>query len=105
MTAHARRQVDLPAAAGGGDEAQHGPLGALFAEELGLLLEVAPEQEAGVRAAYQDQGLDAVPIGRVGGGRAVSIAVAGEPCISGACAKRQTRVMVTLWQPLQADTS
>ena len=37
-------QVDLPAPA---DSDLHGALGALFAEELGLLLEVAPGQWAG----------------------------------------------------------
>ena len=31
--------------------------GALFAEELGLVLEVAPEQEAAVLAAYRDAGI------------------------------------------------
>ena len=31
--------------------------GALFAEELGLVLEVAPEQEAVVLAAYREAGI------------------------------------------------
>lgn len=73
-------QVDLPAAEG----SPHGPLAALFAEELGLLLEVAPEQAEAVRGAYAAQGLAATPIGRVTAGREVSISVGGQPCISGA---------------------
>ena len=43
-------QVDLPTPA---NSDPHGALGALFAEELGLLLEVAPDQEAGVRAVSE----------------------------------------------------
>ncbi len=72
--------MDLPAAEG----SPHGPLAALFAEELGLLLEVAPDQEEAVRSAYAAQGLEAAPIGRVTEGRDVSISVGGQPCISGA---------------------
>ncbi len=41
---------------GGGDV-----FGALFAEELGLILEVAPEREAAVLAAYRDAGSFSLP--------------------------------------------
>ena len=61
-----------------------GALGALYAEELGLVLEVAPEDEEQIRAAYAARGLSAVAVGSVNTGRAVSISVGGEPTISGA---------------------
>ena len=73
-------QVDLPAAQG----SPHGALAALFAEELGLLLEVAPEHEEAVCSAYEAQGLRAEAIGTVSTERGVSISVGGQPCISGA---------------------
>lgn len=72
-------QVDLPANAGEGT----GVLGALFAEELGLVLEIAPEDEAEVCAAYSGRGLSVASIGSTSGDLAVSISVGGEPCISG----------------------
>lgn len=68
-------QVDLPAA---GE-----PLAALFAEELGLLLEVAPEHEAEVLAAYADAGVPATVVGSVAADACVSIAVDGQQQISG----------------------
>ena len=83
---HAHAQVDLPAAQG----SHHGALAALFAEELGLLLEVAPEHEGAVRSAYEAQGLRAEAIGTVSAGRGVSISVSGQPCISGARYTAQT---------------
>lgn len=61
-----------------------GALGALFAEELGLVLEVAPEDEEAVQAAYAARGLSAVGVGSVAADRAVSISVGAEPSISGA---------------------
>lgn len=61
-----------------------GALGALFAEELGLVLEVAPEYEEAVCAAYASRGLPAVALGCVAADGAVSISVGGEPSISGA---------------------
>ncbi|BDA47656.1 Phosphoribosylformylglycinamidine synthase [Coccomyxa sp. Obi] len=71
--------VDLPKP----EQDATGVLGALFAEELGLVLEVAPEDEELVRAAYAARGLSAVAVGSVGAGPAVSISVDGEPSISG----------------------
>jgi phosphoribosylformylglycinamidine synthase len=68
-------QVDLPA---GGE-----PLATLFAEELGLLLEVAPEHEAEVLAAYADAGVSATAIGSVSAEAGISIAVGGQQQISG----------------------
>jgi AIR synthase related protein, C-terminal domain len=68
-------QVDLPAAAD--------PLATLFSEELGLLLEVAPEHEAEVLAAYADAGVSATAVGSVAADAGVSIAVGGQPHISG----------------------
>jgi phosphoribosylformylglycinamidine synthase len=68
-------QVDLLAAAD--------PLATLFAEELGLLLEVAPEHEAEVLAAYADAGVSATAVGSVAADAGVSIAVGGQQHISG----------------------
>ena len=79
LTPACQLQVDLP-----GAESPHNALAALFAEELGLLLEVAPEHEAAVCSAYAAQGLQAAPIGRVSAERGVSVSVGGQPCISGA---------------------
>ncbi len=73
-------QVDLPKP----EQDSTGALGALFAEELGLVLEVAPEDEEAVQAAYAARGLSAVAVGSVAADRAVSISVGGEPSISGA---------------------
>jgi phosphoribosylformylglycinamidine (FGAM) synthase-like amidotransferase family enzyme len=44
-------------------DAAHGAIAALFAEEVGLLLEVAPTDEEAILAAYRDEG---VPCARVG---------------------------------------
>jgi phosphoribosylformylglycinamidine synthase len=68
----------LPAPAAGG------ALAALFAEELGLVLEVAPAAEAAVLAAYKAAG---VPVSRLGsvapaGGR-VEVSVGGAVAVSG----------------------
>lgn len=69
-------EVDLPANSGG-------PLAALFAEELGLLLEVAPEHEEEVASAYRSAGLTVSAIGSVAADSSISIAVGGNPHISG----------------------
>ena len=74
---HVARQVDLPAA---GSDA----MAILFAEELGLLLEVAPEHEEEVAAAYRAAGLPVAAIGCVSADSGVSIAVGGQHQISGA---------------------
>ncbi|NJD08937.1 MAG: phosphoribosylformylglycinamidine synthase, partial [Gemmatimonadetes bacterium] len=64
-------EVDLP-----GDAADAIPL--LFAEELGLLLEVAEADEALARAAFRCRDVACVPIGRTAAGPAVRIRVGGE---------------------------
>ena len=71
--------MDLPENA----TAPHGAFAALFAEELGLVLEVDPDNEAEVRSTYEAQGLSAVTIGATSADRGVSIAVGGEPTIEG----------------------
>ncbi|CAL5220912.1 g3007 [Coccomyxa viridis] len=71
--------VDIP----GDSSSAHGAFPALFAEELGLVLEVDPESEAEVRSAYEAQGLSAVAIGSTSADKAVSISVGGEPTIQG----------------------
>ena len=76
-------QVDLPAA---GD-----PVAALFAEELGLLLEVAPVHEAQVLKAYADAGVPAAAIGAVAADAGVSIAIGGQQHIFGSL-HSQTRL-------------
>lgn len=68
--------VDLPAPAADA-------MAALFAEELGLVLEVAPEHEAAVLAAYQAAGVACAAIGATQAGADVSIAVGGQQQISG----------------------
>ena len=72
-------QVDLPENA----IAPHGAFAALFAEELGLVLEVHPDHEAEVRSTYEAQGLSAVAIGSTSADKGVSISVGGEPTIQG----------------------
>ena len=66
--------VDLPA----GDA-----MAALFAEELGLVLEVAAEDEAAVLAAYSAAGVPCSAIGSTQAGEAVSIAVGGQQQVAG----------------------
>ena len=72
-------QVDVPSDASN----THGAFGALFAEELGLVLEVAPENEAEVRSAYEAQGLSAVAVGSTSADKGVSISVGGQASIQG----------------------
>ena len=57
--------------------------GDLFAEELGLVLEVAPENEQQVMEAYSQAGLTAHPIGRVTSDAQISISVQDSRQISG----------------------
>ena len=68
-------KIDLPAAEGG-------DLAALFAEELGLVLEVSPELEAEVVAAYEAAGVPVVAIGSVEAAKEVSVSVAGKEVIA-----------------------
>ncbi len=72
------------------------------------MLEVAPEDEELVRAAYAARGLSAVAVGSVGSDRAVSISVDGEPSISGAPRSRMVVVLwcqsiLLLWTPVESD--
>ena len=71
--------VDLPAPAAD----PHGALAALFAEELGLVLEVAPEDEAAVLAAYAAAGVPAAAIGATASGQDVSLSVGGARQVGG----------------------
>ncbi len=70
-------QVDL-ACSSKSDEFGH-----LFAEELGLVLEVAPENEQQVLEAYTQAGLTAHTIGGVTAEAQISISVHGTQQISG----------------------
>jgi phosphoribosylformylglycinamidine synthase len=63
--------------------AKGGALAALFAEELGLLLEVSPAAEAAVVAAYSAAGVPVSRLGRVAAAGAVDVTVGGQPAISG----------------------
>ena len=63
---------------------QYGPYGALYAEELGLVLEVAPEDVADVQSAYEAQGLSAAAIGSTSADKGISLSVGGEASIQGA---------------------
>jgi len=71
-------QVDLAAASG-----EHATLASLFAEELGLVLEVAPRNEADVLRAYESAGVSVRSVGWVTESPQIEISVAGEPGISG----------------------
>lgn len=58
-------------------------MAALFAEELGLVLEVAAEEEAAVLAAYAAAGVPCSAIGATQEGTAVSVSVGGQQQIAG----------------------
>jgi phosphoribosylformylglycinamidine synthase len=73
--------VDLPAASTA--DSGHGAMAALFAEELGLVLEVSPEHEAAVLAAYAAAGVACARIGATLAAADVSIAVAGQQQVAG----------------------
>ena len=70
-------QVDLA----GSPDSDH--FGHLFAEELGLVLEVAAENEQQVLEAYRQAGLTANPIGSVTTDTQISISVHGTQQIAG----------------------
>ncbi|GAB4814933.1 hypothetical protein N2152v2_001979 [Parachlorella kessleri] len=72
-------QVDLPPPASD----PHGALATLFAEELGLVIEVAEGAEGAVLEAYAKAGVQCQVIGSTRSGQDVSIAVAGRPEITG----------------------
>lgn len=73
-------QVDLPSTSGRENGEQ---LPSLFAEELGLVLEVAPERAEEVAAAYRAAGLRIDSIGETTNSGRIEISVAGSSCISG----------------------
>ena len=60
-----------------------GVMGALFAEELGLLLEVDAGQESAVLAAYRDAGLSIARIGRISAQPTIEVAVGGQSAVAG----------------------
>ncbi len=64
-------------------EDPHGAFATLYAEELGLLLEVSPENESEVLAAYTSAGIPAFTIGSTSASPSVSITVDGKQEISG----------------------
>lgn len=70
--------VDVPAAASGALPVH----AALFAEELGLVIEVRPELEAEVLAAYKAAGVPAAAIGSSSADAAVSISVGGQQVVA-----------------------
>ena len=74
-------QVDLA----GSSDSDH--FGHLFAEELGLVLEVAPENEQQVLEAYRQAGLTATSIGDVTTDTQISISVHGTQQIAGGLAQ------------------
>lgn len=74
-----RLQVDLPAP----KLESSGVIGTLFAEELGLLLEVDSAQESAVLSSYRDAGLPVSRIGTVSSQPSCEITVDGNPAVSG----------------------
>ena len=60
-----------------------GAMGALFAEELGLVLEVSAAQEAAVLQAYNAAGVNAASIGRVTPEPTIEVAVGGQFAVAG----------------------
>jgi hypothetical protein len=80
-------QVDLPTPSAqedvGGFGASPAAIAALFAEELGLVVEVSPAYEGEVVAAYEAAGVPVTGIGFVNAGPGVEISVGGAPQISG----------------------
>ena len=85
-------QVHLPAPAG----PHNSQLAALFAEELGLVIEVAADKEEEVLQAYAAAGLTVSSIGRVTSEASISISVDDQPCISGSV---QARILSCTRQP------
>ncbi|GMH42502.1 hypothetical protein BSKO_10421 [Bryopsis sp. KO-2023] len=79
--------VDL---AGKGD---NGVFGELFAEELGLVMEVKSEEADAIVAEYKNLGIECNVIGKVTAEKSCSLRVAGEECISGS-----TTVLRDVWE-------
>ena len=73
-------QVDLP---GPGSQTEDAALAALFAEELGLVLEVSPQHKQAVLEAYQQAGVPVRAVGSVTADPQVAISVDGQQQITG----------------------
>ena len=73
-------QVDLP---GPGNQTEDAALAALFAEELGLMLEVSPQQEQAVLEAFKQAGVPVRAVGSVTADPQVAISVDGQQQITG----------------------
>lgn len=69
-------QVDLA-------EPDGGPMAALFAEELGLVLEVSSENEAEVLSVYAEAGVPCTCIGSSTAEKTVEVTVNGKPAVKG----------------------
>lgn len=63
----------------------HGAYASLFAEELGLVMEVRAAEAAEIVELYKKAGLEAAVIGKTSSTMNVNITVAGQPQISGLC--------------------
>ncbi|PNW79730.1 hypothetical protein CHLRE_08g364800v5 [Chlamydomonas reinhardtii] len=74
--------VDLPLPAHAADQ-PHGAMGSLFAEELGLVLEVEAGKAQTVLDTYKQHGVPAALIGKVSSGKGVEVKVAGAPAVTG----------------------
>ena len=96
--------VDLPAAEHPAD-ARYGPLAPLFAEELGLLLEVAPADVATVTSLFAQSGAPCAVIGRSRHDPACEIKVAGQTVVQGATSALREHWEATAFalERLQAD--
>lgn len=60
-----------------------GTMGTLFAEELGLVLEVDAGQESAVLQAYRAAGVNATRIGTVAAKRQIEVVVDGQFAVAG----------------------
>lgn len=67
----------------GVDATQGAALAALFAEELGLVLEVAPERAAAIVDQYKKAGVTATVIGKTTAAKKITMSVNNKPAISG----------------------
>lgn len=74
--------VDVPLPSHAADKAA-GAFASLFAEELGLVIEVEPAREAAVVEAYRKAGLPVHVLGKTGASPAVSVSVGGSPQVVG----------------------
>lgn len=86
--------VDLPEPEGD----PHGAFAALFAEELGLLIEVDAANEAEVLAAYKEAHVPAAVIGKTTVEPRITLSVAGQQEIAGATAALRAAWEATAFQ-------